>query len=108
MLYIPFDKPFWGQGDFPPVDNTNGTKLDDPWSQTGRDATPFDQNFFLILNVAIGGTNGWFPDGSNGKPWVDTSPVARKEFWDARNQWYPTWQKNGEMVVDSVKMWQQC
>ena len=24
---------------------------------------PFDQNFYLILNVAVGGTNGYFPDG---------------------------------------------
>lgn len=108
VLYIPFNKPFWGQGDFPPVDNNNGTRLVDPWGQTGRDSTPFDQNFFLILNVAVGGTNGWFPDGFNGKPWVDSSPVAKSEFWQARNQWYPTWQKSGEMVVDSVKMWQQC
>lgn len=32
----------------------------DPWSQTGRDNTPFDQNFYLILNVAVGGTSGYF------------------------------------------------
>ena len=33
--------------------------------------------------------------------------LARKEFWDARDQWYPTWEKNGQMVVKSVKMFQQ-
>jgi len=63
----------------------------------------------LILNVAVGGTNSWFTDGVAGKPWVDASPTARKDFWDARDEWYPTWSKGngGEMVVKSVKMWQQ-
>jgi hypothetical protein len=28
--------------------------------------------FYLILDVAVGGTNGWFPDGSE-KPWLDGS-----------------------------------
>jgi len=28
--------------------------------------------FYLIMNVAVGGTNGWFPDG-NEKPWLDGS-----------------------------------
>jgi hypothetical protein len=28
--------------------------------------------FYLILNVAVGGTNGWFPDGPE-KPWLDGS-----------------------------------
>lgn len=49
-----FDKPFWAKGDFPPS-TPNGTSLVDPWSQTGRDSTPFDQDFYLILNVAVGG-----------------------------------------------------
>ena len=29
--------------------------------------------FYLILDVAVGGTNGWFPDGADGKPWLDGS-----------------------------------
>jgi hypothetical protein len=33
----------------------------DTWSQTGRPNTPFDQPFYLILNVAVGGTIGFFP-----------------------------------------------
>lgn len=28
--------------------------------------------FYLILDVAVGGTSGWFPDGSE-KPWLDGS-----------------------------------
>lgn len=103
VSYVDFNKPFWSKGNFPPADS-NGTRLVDPWGQTGRDATPFDQPFYLILNVAVGGTNGWFEDGVEGKPWVDASPTAPHDFWNARDQWYPTWQQNGQMTVKSVKM----
>ncbi|CAD0025684.1 unnamed protein product [Aureobasidium pullulans] len=89
------------------VIDSNGTALMNPWAATGKDNTPFDQDFYLILNVAVGGTNGWFEDGASGKPWTDGSGLARKEFWDARDQWYPTWEKNGQMIVKSVKMYQQ-
>ncbi|EMC94585.1 glycoside hydrolase family 16 protein [Baudoinia panamericana UAMH 10762] len=106
VLYTNFNKPFWQKGKFP-VSDTNGTRLVDPWSQTGHDSTPFDQDFYLILNVAVGSTNGWFDDGVASKPWVDASPSAKHDFWNARNQWYPTWQKSGEMIIKSVKMWQQ-
>lgn len=108
VLYAQFSEPFWQRGRFPPS-SPNGTRLVDPWSQTGRDSTPFDQDFYLILNVAVGATNGWFQDGVQGKPWVDASPTAPKEFWDARYTWYPTWQQadGGQMSIKSVKMWQQ-
>ena len=58
-----------------------------PWGYTGNDATPFDQEFYLILNVAVGGTNGWFDDGVQGKPWVNDDPSAKLEFW---NGMYPS------------------
>ncbi|KAI4741754.1 putative beta-1,3-glucan-binding protein [Aureobasidium sp. EXF-12298] len=106
VMYVNFDKPFWQKGRFP-VSDSNGTALMNPWAATGKDNTPFDQDFYLILNVAVGGTNGWFADGASGKPWTDGSTLARKEFWDARDQWYPTWEKDGQMVVKSVKMFQQ-
>lgn len=106
VLYMKFDTPFWNRGNFP-AGTDNGTQLVNPWGQTGRDATPFDQDFYLILNVAVGGTNGWFPDGEAGKPWVDASTEAKLEFWEARDQWYPTWEQGGQMIVKSVKMWQQ-
>jgi hypothetical protein len=106
VLYTNFKTPFWQRGKFP-VSDTNGTAFVDPWSQTGNPATPFDEPFYLILNVAVGGTNGWFQDGKAGKPWVDASPTARKDFWDAKEQWYTTWQDNSEMQVKSVRMWQR-
>lgn len=107
VSYNTFRKPFWKQGGFP-VATPEGIRLVDPWTQTGRPQTPFDQDFYLIINVAVGGSNGWFQDGRDGKPWVDASPTARTDFWNARNKWLPTWEKSGEMLVDRVQMWQQC
>ena len=94
----------------------------------GTNASPFDKPFYLILNVAVGGTNGWFPDGIGDKPWFDGSlstflcltlccasshcfTDAMQEF--AKNQavWSETWPTDDAdrgMVVDSVKMWQKC
>ena len=81
------------------------------------------------MNVAVGGTNGWFPDGAGDKPWLDhsqstlywfskmeggadsTSKAAMADFAYAQDDWYATWPKNiaeRAMVVDSVKMWQRC
>jgi hypothetical protein len=39
----------------------NGTAPDNPWVQIGGFNAPFDQEFYLILNVAVGSTNGYFP-----------------------------------------------
>lgn len=106
VMYTHFDEPFFKYGNFPLADS-NGTRLDDPWAATGNNASPFDQDFYLVINVAVGGTNGWFEDGKSGKPWLDGSKTAKKDFWSAKNQWYPTWEKNGQMEIKSVKMMQQ-
>ncbi|KAF4523474.1 hypothetical protein B566_EDAN004543 [Ephemera danica] len=75
----------------------------------GTKMAPFDQEFFLIMNVAVGGS-GYFPDGWNnpgGKPWTNGSPTSFKEFWTARGQWEPTWVNDGssELFVDYVRVW---
>jgi beta-glucanase (GH16 family) len=102
VLYVDFSMPFWQKGWFPLADN--GTKLEDPWSFTGRSSTPFDQDFYLILSLGIGGTNGWFEDGKANKPWVDSGSQAKLDFWRAKDQWWPTWQGGSEMVVKDVKV----
>jgi beta-glucanase (GH16 family) len=63
VFFIKFNvgENMWQRGDFASMPSDNTTLLEDPWSQTGRDNTPFDQNFYLILNVAVGGKNGFFP-----------------------------------------------
>ncbi|RYP71566.1 hypothetical protein DL771_004692 [Monosporascus sp. 5C6A] len=106
VLYTNFDEPLWTRGGFP-ASNANGTRLEDPWTRTGHYNAPFDQHFYLILNVAVGGTNGWFEDSQSGKPWIDGSANAKKDFWNARDSWLPTWTQPA-MEVSSVKMWQQC
>ncbi|KAF2404381.1 glucan endo-1,3-beta-D-glucosidase [Trichodelitschia bisporula] len=106
VFFTHLDTPFWQRGQFP-LTGSNGTRYLDPWSQTGNPSTPFDKEFYLILNVAVGGTNAWFKDGKSGKPWVDGSPSARLDFWNAQDKWYPTWDENAAMVVKHVRMWQQ-
>lgn len=107
-IYINFDEPMWKRGNFPSVSSeANYTNVNDVWGQTGRTNTPFDQPFYLILNVAVGGTNGWFTDNKDGKPWLDGSTNAKKDFWNARSQWYDTWTQP-QMEVSKVNMWQQC
>jgi beta-glucanase (GH16 family) len=103
VMYTNFDEPLWKRGKFPPS-STNGTKFVDPWSSTGRRSTPFDQDFYLILSLGVGATNGWIQDGTAGKPWVDNSPTAKLDFWKARNEWLPTWKDNGSMIIRSVKV----
>jgi hypothetical protein len=109
VLYVPFSNPRWQDGNFP-LQDSNGTNLVDPWSQTGRDSTPWDREFYLILSLAVGGTNSYFPDNMGGKPWVDASSRAMYDFWQAKDKWYPTWGPGlgRALQIKSVKMWQQC
>ncbi|TFK38507.1 GH16 beta-1,3-glucan recognition protein [Crucibulum laeve] len=102
---------FWERGDFPAViqNGSEAVILNNPWVN-GTKAAPFDQSFYLIMNVAVGGTNGWFPDGDE-KPWLDGSTTAMSDFWRTKDKWLPSWPSKVEdraMVVDHVKMWQKC
>lgn len=67
--------------------------------------------FYLILNVAVGGTNGYFPDSivneGYAKPWNNSDSKAFEAFWKAKSLWYPTWKgDDAAMQIDSIKMWQ--
>ncbi|KAL4234516.1 hypothetical protein ACF0H5_006159 [Mactra antiquata] len=100
MMNVPISQSFWQKGGF------GGSNL---WS-SGTKAAPFDQPFYLILNVAIAGTNGFFPDNwsyNHPKPWNNNSPTEPADFWNARNSWYPTWQGDAAaMEIDYVEMTQ--
>ncbi|KAF8168640.1 hypothetical protein K438DRAFT_2024913 [Mycena galopus ATCC 62051] len=50
--------------------------LDHPWAN-GTSSTPFDQDFYLMMNVAVGSANGWFPYGQGNKPWLNEAGTAR-------------------------------
>jgi len=74
------DKTLWEKGGFAGLTTENGTLFSNPWAKGGINA-PFDQKFYLILNVAVGAQNGWFFDGEGNKPWVDGSDFAARDFW---------------------------
>jgi hypothetical protein len=119
MIDMRFNEPFWKRGEFPTViqNGSNSAVLQDPWTnspnKTVTNAAPFDQDFYLILNVAAGGTNGWFPDNAGGKPWLDQSASAMRDFAIDQPNWYKSWPQGDQiedraMIVDSVKMWTEC
>jgi len=100
VLEVPIKQSFWDLGGW-------GTKFNNPWQYASNMNAPFDQEFFIILNVASGGTNGYFPDGYGGKPWTNTDPNAVNSFWNAHNTWYSTWVgESAALRVDSIKVWQ--
>ena len=99
ILGVPITQSFWSWTEF-------SSQWDNPWKGRGDNA-PFDQEFYLVMNVACGGTGGYFPDGE-GKPWNDSDPHAVNAFYDAKSEWYPTWDgDNSAMQIDSVKVWTQ-
>jgi len=80
-------------------------KTDNPWAGRGNGA-PFDREFYLVMNVAVGGVAGYFPDGMGGKPWRNSDEHAVNAFYDAKPNWYSTWVgESAAMQVDWVKVW---
>jgi hypothetical protein len=97
------EESFWEKGGFAEEGRDN------PW--VGEDnIAPFNREFFLILNVAVGGTNGYFPDGQCGKTWTDTDPHSVNAFWNSWGAWFPTWNypetHDSAMKIDSVQVWE--
>lgn len=82
-----------------------------PWTAGGLNA-PFDQEFFLIMDLAVGG-RAYFPDFGNlyGKPWVNGAPNASRAFWEGREQWLHTWNfdanapQSSTLQVDYVRIY---
>ena len=75
--------------------------------------------FHFLLNVAVGGTNGYIPDnvinrGDNdqyGKPWVNGMSQVEGMWlmWEARDRWYWTWQgEDAAMQVDYVRVYERA
>merc|ERR1711963_1023039 len=72
---------------------------------------PFDQEFYLILNVAVGGTNGFISDNLRcchgaAKPWHNSwgRNGGMKAFWEKRNDWQSCWRGDDTaMIIDWVE-----
>ncbi|KAJ8911725.1 hypothetical protein NQ315_012363 [Exocentrus adspersus] len=84
---------------------------DNPWKRSSNlRMAPFDQEFYIVLNVAVGGV-AYFPDDATnpgGKPWLNDSPHASTDFWQGRDQWLPTWDMDSDqshLQVDYVRVW---
>ncbi|XP_060532734.1 beta-1,3-glucan-binding protein-like [Cylas formicarius] len=93
---------FWNYG------NLQNSNLDNPW-KAGSKMAPFDQEFYLIINLAVGGVNFFDDQATNpgGKPWSNTSPTSAADFWNGKNQWGPTWNTqdgSSDLIVDYVKV----
>ncbi|TFK24103.1 glycoside hydrolase family 16 protein [Coprinopsis marcescibilis] len=111
---------FWARGKYPQVatnwtaDNTGNGEMvvvNDIWkANDGAPNAPFDQPFYLIANLAVGGTSGWFPDGTGEKAWYDKSQTAMRDFALDQARWARTWGgvDDRSLRLDSVKMWSLC
>jgi beta-glucanase (GH16 family) len=91
---------FWQLGGF------TGNNI---WASGSRMA-PFDQKFYFVLNLAVGGN--FFGDGcTNGplnKPWSTTGYPQMRPFWEARNNWLPTWNastENNALQIDYIRVY---
>ncbi|KAJ8912606.1 hypothetical protein NQ315_000475 [Exocentrus adspersus] len=99
----PSDGGFWELGEL------NRTGLNNPWTGCSKMA-PFDQEFYIIINLAVGGIK-WFPDdatNAGGKPWNNKSPRAMSDFWEGLEQWLPTWKLETDdthLQIDHVRVW---
>lgn len=100
-------EPMWDYGKFgdmqldPPIQN--------PWIRSENpNVAPFDQHFYLILNVAVGGN---YLQGTPNLPWSPETAHPATTFWQNIKKWYPTWPtdpKERGMAIDRVRMWQKC
>jgi hypothetical protein len=55
-----------------------------PWVNEPN-AAPFNREFHLIMNLAVGGTNAYFPDGVGGKPWSNGDSHSVNAFYTAKD-----------------------
>jgi hypothetical protein len=79
---------------------------DNPWQDSPNKNAPFDKDFFLIMNLAVGGTNKYFGEDMPDKPWTHGTKHAVDQFWKARHKWGPTWKgEDADMRVDYVRIW---
>jgi beta-glucanase (GH16 family) len=86
-----------------------------PWTK-GTLMAPFDQEFYLQIQLAVGGVSKYFPDVNDdienpgGKPWLNDSPQAATDFWTYRNSWLDEWDlvegsTRSSLMVDYIKIW---
>lgn len=75
---------FFNRGNYPLVTESQGLEIPVTNIYNNSLNAPFDQDFYLIISLAAGGTSGWFPDNVGGKPWTDGNPDASFLFAQAQ------------------------
>lgn len=105
VLTIPVENGFWEKGGFA------SSGLSNPWA-SGTLMAPFDQEFYIQMNLAVGSNTGYFWDGmdnrSGPRPWTNGQERARTDFWNGRGQWEPTWNLHNEdrhFQIDYVRVY---
>jgi len=88
VLTVNMSVPLWEQFHLPGPN---------PWAGDGINA-PFNQPFYMILNTAIGSTNGYFPIN-------DWGSGGASAFWANRGRWQPTWTQP-DFIIDYVHVYQ--
>ncbi|KAJ9598215.1 hypothetical protein L9F63_011098 [Diploptera punctata] len=93
---------FWHLGEYDK--DPGGTDI---WKD-GNSMAPFDNDFVILMNVAVGGT--YFPDDyinhPHPRPWDWSSSHPIRDFWEKRNWWQPTWHgEDAAMQVDYVRLY---
>ncbi|KAH9479117.1 Beta-1,3-glucan-binding protein [Psilocybe cubensis] len=107
---------YWNQAGFPQTARNGSAAVvavTNPYEGVdgATPAAPFDREFYLVVDLAAGGTSGWFPDGKGGKMWLDGSLTAMRDFARAQDTWAATWPSSPEdraFRIDYIKMWEVC
>eukprot|EP00931_Biecheleriopsis_adriatica_P023890 TRINITY_DN14998_c0_g1_i1.p1 TRINITY_DN14998_c0_g1~~TRINITY_DN14998_c0_g1_i1.p1 ORF type:complete len:461 (+),score=59.41 TRINITY_DN14998_c0_g1_i1:66-1448(+) len=100
--------------------NASDKKIGDPWISKADipSAAPFDQKFYLQLNLAVGGTGSFFPDLlCKGKPWRNKDSNPRANFLADFEKWWPTWggdvqdtergaSRSAALAIEWVRYWE--
>eukprot|EP00931_Biecheleriopsis_adriatica_P023891 TRINITY_DN14998_c0_g2_i1.p1 TRINITY_DN14998_c0_g2~~TRINITY_DN14998_c0_g2_i1.p1 ORF type:complete len:445 (+),score=46.37 TRINITY_DN14998_c0_g2_i1:49-1383(+) len=95
-------------------------QMGDPWSSTADipSAAPFDQKFYLQLNLAVGGIGEFFPDACKNKPWKVTDSNPKANFLADFESWWPTWggdvqntgrgaSRSAALAIEWVRYWEK-
>ncbi|CAM6031422.1 unnamed protein product, partial [Sphagnum compactum] len=97
------------------VDNNQPWRVSGPFANgyTGspNKMAPFDQQFYFIVNLGVGGILGYFPDNAwypIGKPWqnADGRRTGQTKFWWSEH-WisYENDPEQSSLQLDYIKVW---
>ncbi|XP_039284784.1 beta-1,3-glucan-binding protein isoform X2 [Nilaparvata lugens] len=77
-------------------------------SQEYGPVSPFDQEFYLLLGVHVGGYHD-IPNGAvsgdQPKPWRNSDPKRVIVFYNDLKNWYKTWNDDTKLRVEYIKVW---